>query len=158
VKPLWTPWRMAYIKSNKEMGCIFCQKPQEDKSKENYILHRSRDVYVIMNKYPYNNGHLMIVPYRHVPSLKDLQEEELNELARVVKKCEIALEESLHPDGFNIGINLGKAAGAGFAEHIHVHIVPRYFGDTNFMAAIGETKTIPELLTSTYQKLLPYFK
>ena len=158
MKQLWTPWRMAYIEGNKEKGCIFCQEPQADKDTENYILYRSTWVYVLMNKYPYNNGHLMIAPYRHVPSLRDLREDELAELARVLRKCEIVLEEVFHPAGFNIGINLGKAAGAGFAEHIHVHIVPRYQGDTNFMAVIGETKTIPELLTSTYQKLLSYFK
>ena len=158
MKQLWTPWRMAYIEGDKEEGCIFCQKHQEDNDPGNYILYRSILVYVLMNKYPYNNGHLMVTPYHHIPSLKDLQEDELTELAWVVRKCEIALEEAFHPDGFNMGINLGKAAGAGFAGHIHVHIVPRYHGDTNFMTLIGETKTIPELLTSTYQKLLPYFK
>lgn len=158
MKQLWTPWRMAYIEGDKKKGCIFCEKPQAGNDKENYILCRSTWVFLIMNRYPYNNGHLMIAPYRHLPSLKDLQEEELIGLAAVVKKCEIVLEDAFHPDGFNIGINLGKAAGAGFAEHIHVHIVPRYQGDTNFMAVIGETKTIPELLTSTYHKLLPYFK
>lgn len=158
MKQLWTPWRMAYIEGDKKKGCIFCEKPQAGNDKENFILCRSTWVFVMLNKFPYNNGHLMIAPYRHLPSLKDLQEEELTGLAAVVKKCEIVLEDAFHPAGFNIGINLGKAAGAGFAEHIHVHIVPRYHGDTNFMAVIGETKTIPELLTSTYQKLLPYFK
>jgi ATP adenylyltransferase len=99
----------------------------------------------------------MIAPYRHIASLKDLREEELAELGQVVRKCQIVLEDLFHPEGFNIGINLGKVAGAGFAEHIHVHIVPRYSGDTNFMAVIGNTKTIPELLDHTYQKLLPLF-
>jgi len=158
MKQLWTPWRMQYIQGSKELGCIFCQKPAEDRDEENLILYRTERVFVIMNRYPYNNGHLMIAPYRHIGSLSGLTVEELKDLGMALQRSEKALGALFHPEGYNIGINVGKVAGAGFADHLHVHIVPRYSGDTNFMAVIADTKTIPELLPTTYQRLLPYFQ
>jgi ATP adenylyltransferase len=156
MKVLWAPWRMEYIVSAKEKECIFCLKPNEQKDRENLILYRTRKVFVVMNKYPYNNGHLMVVPYQHKSSLSGLDDETLLELMKTVQfatECLVAF----HPEGFNIGINIGKAAGAGIEEHIHVHIVPRWGGDTNFMTVTGETRVIPDHIAATYDQLYPIF-
>jgi len=151
---LWAPWRMEYILGEKEEGCIFCDKPKENEDAENYILHRGEKNFVILNRYPYNPGHLMVAPYSHVASLDKLSNEELLDHFRLVDRCVAILGEVLSPSGFNIGINLSKVAGAGVEGHIHTHIVPRWEGDTNFMPVISDTRVIPETLAETYAKLV----
>ncbi|HID61887.1 MAG TPA: HIT domain-containing protein, partial [Anaerolineae bacterium] len=126
MKRLWSPWRMKYIISKKGEGCIFCDKIAENNDEANYILHRGKTCYVMLNLYPYNNGHLMVSPYRHVPSPEQLAEEELTEMMLMVNRSLRALRRAMRPDGFNIGVNIGKAAGAGIEEHVHIHIVPRW--------------------------------
>jgi ATP adenylyltransferase len=155
---LWAPWRMDYISNGKQKGCIFCEKPKEKKDKKNLILYRGKYACVMMNKFPYNNGHLMVFPKRHCPDLEDLEVREFQELFVLLKTSTRVLKDRLHPQGFNIGMNIGKVGGAGFDEHIHFHIVPRWTGDTNFMPVIGETKTVPEYLEKTYQKLYSAFR
>jgi len=154
VKRLWAPWRMEYILGEKAEECLFCAKVKENKDRENLILYRGRTGFIILNAYPYINGHLMIAPYRHVASPEDLDEESLLELMLLVNKSLRLLRRAMSPHGFNIGINLGKAAGAGIEEHVHIHVVPRWEGDTNFMPVFAETRVIPELLEQTYEKLL----
>ncbi|HUW23483.1 MAG TPA: HIT domain-containing protein [bacterium] len=153
MKILWAPWRIKYILGKKE-GCIFCDKVKENKDRENYILLRGKNAFVILNTFPYSNGHLMVAPYKHVPDLDGLEESELAELMRLVKTCTQILKKALKPEGFNIGANLGKASGAGVEGHIHIHIVPRWEGDTSFISTVGDTKIIPESLDDTYGKLL----
>ncbi len=135
-------------------GCLFCKFWKAGNDRENYILARGKRCFLILNTFPYSNGHLMVVPSRHVSSLDGLEEKELLELMVLTKKGTKLLEEVMHPQGFNIGMNLGKVAGAGVKDHLHLHLVPRWEGDTNFMPIISETKVIPELLRDTYQKLL----
>jgi len=150
---LWSPWRMEYIVSRKGEGCIFCDKMADSDDQANYILHRGETCYVMLNLYPYNNGHLMVSPYRHVPSLEQLEQNELTEMMLLVNRSLKALREAMYPNGFNIGINIGKAAGAGIEGHVHIHVVPRWHGDTNFMPTLSRTRVIPELLEETYRKL-----
>lgn len=158
MKRLWAPWRMQYIKNAKEGGCIFCDKPKEDEDKKNYILYRSTHSFVMLNAYPYNNGHLMVSPYAHADSLDKLSDDVLLDLFKVTKFSSSRLKEAFSPDGFNIGMNLGKTAGAGIDDHLHIHIVPRWNGDTSYMSVISETRVLPEHLMDTYEKLLPYFR
>jgi ATP adenylyltransferase len=153
MKRLWSPWRMAYIISKKGKECIFCEKIADKDDRDNYILYRGKKCYVMLNLYPYNNGHLMISPYQHVPSPEQLEEDVLTEMMLMVNRSLGALRRALHPDGFNIGINIGKAAGAGIEGHVHIHIVPRWEADTNFMPVLSHTRVIPELLDETYRKL-----
>lgn len=159
MKQLWAPWRMPYIEGSEPIpGCLFCTKARSDDEKSDLILYRDRTGFVMMNLYPYNSGHVMAVPYAHVPSLADLEEEAgagLFSLAQVSIRC---LTEILHPDGFNLGINQGDIAGAGVADHVHLHIVPRWAGDTNFMPVLADAKVMPELLTATWEKLRPAFE
>lgn len=155
---LWSPWRMQYVVGEKPEGCVFCRAPQEDQDTENLILLRGRHCYVMMNRYPYNNGHLMIIPYAHVDSPLKMNPDELMELMQLVNVCLEVLQEAAHPDGFNIGMNLGAAAGAGIKDHVHMHIVPRWMGDTNFMPVLGETRVIIEALEQSYAKLKPLFE
>jgi len=150
---LWAPWRMEYILSEKEGGCIFCEKAQQDKDRENLILHRGNHHFIIMNAYPYNNGHMMVVPYRHTSSLSGWNDSEMCELFELADLAVELLKTTMNPNGFNVGINMGECAGAGIADHIHLHVVPRWSGDTNFMPVLGETRVIPEHITSTYDKL-----
>jgi ATP adenylyltransferase len=152
MKYLWAPWRMAYILGKKNRECFFCNYLGKKKSRKSLILAQGEHVFVIMNKYPYNNGHLMVVPKRHCIDLEQLNDHELKELFGLLKISLKVLKSSLRPHGFNIGINIGKVSGAG-ENHLHIHIVPRWAGDTNFMPVIGETKTISEYLEKTYQKL-----
>jgi ATP adenylyltransferase len=161
---LWSPWRYAYIKSDKtdsaadNGGCVFCGILNNSKSdKENFILHRGEFNFIILNIYPYISGHLMVVPYTHLADLDKAEKKVTDELMDLIKQCQTALREVYQPDGFNLGMNLGKAAGAGVAEHFHLHILPRWIGDSNFMTAIGETRTIPEDLRTTYDKLKTKF-
>lgn len=156
---LWAPWRMAYIDPSgaKEQGCIFCVKPQEDRDEENLILYRGERCFVLMNLFPYNNGHLMIAPYAHVPDIERLDAETLTEIMLTAQKSLAALRAALRPDGFNMGINQGTVAGAGIADHVHFHVVPRWNGDTNFMPVLADTKVMPDYLRNTYRQLKPHF-
>jgi ATP adenylyltransferase len=149
---LWAPWRMEYISGKKKRGCFFCKELKEKKSKERLILYQGEDVFVVMNKYPYTSGHLMVVPIRHCLNLEQLDNDELKELFDLLKASVRVLKASFHPDGFNIGMNIGRTGGAG-EDHLHLHIVPRWAGDTNFRPVIGKTKVISEYLEETYEKL-----
>jgi len=153
---IWAPWRIKYIrmaKEGKEEGCILCDKPKENKDAPNYILHRGQKNFVILNSYPYNPGHLMIAPYRHVANLEELSNEELHEHYEMVSQSIKVLKKAFKPAGFNVGMNLGRVAGAGIDDHIHTHIVPRWSGDSNFMPVIADVRVIPEALAETYDKL-----
>jgi len=150
---LWAPWRMKYIESPKRDTCIFCVGENEEKDRENLILYRGSKSFIIMNRYPYNTGHVMIAPYKHIGDLTLLTDEELLDLMRNVNLSIKILKEALKPEGFNIGINIGKVAGAGIEDHVHIHVVPRWLGDTNFMPVISQIKVMPELLETTYNKL-----
>jgi ATP adenylyltransferase len=157
MKTLWAPWRIQYILSKKEPQCIFCKYPKEDKDRENLILHRREHTYVIMNRYPYNNGHLMIVPYFHTSTFDGLSDEVLKEMMTLTKYSVDCLTKAFRPEGFNIGINIGKVAGAGIEEHLHIHIVPRWAGDVSFMTILDDVRVIPEHIIETYDKLYPVF-
>lgn len=150
---IWAPWRIEYIAMEKPEGCILCQKPKEDNDASNYILYRGDSNFIILNSYPYNPGHLMVAPYRHIASLEELTTEELNEHFEIVSRSVAVLRQSLKPGGFNLGMNLGTVAGAGISDHIHTHIVPRWLGDTNFMPVISSTRVIPEALAEMYSQL-----
>lgn len=150
---LYSPWRLNYILGKKEKRCIFCLEASEKNDRKHLILHRSKHSFVILNMFPYNNGHLMVVPNKHVSSLTHLYDEELTDLFGLVKTCEQVLDQVYSPDGMNIGMNLGSAGGAGIEAHIHVHIVPRWNGDANFMTAINGTRVIPESFETAYDKL-----
>jgi ATP adenylyltransferase len=153
---LYAPWRMSYILSEKEKRCIFCLGDQADDEKH-YVLWRGKHTFAIINMFPYNNGHIMVVPYRHVPRLNDLTVEECTDLFQSVRLAERVLEKVYHPGGINIGMNLGRAAGAGIEEHLHVHLVPRWDGDGNFMTVVGGTRVVPEGFESTYRRLKEQF-
>jgi ATP adenylyltransferase len=159
MQQLWAPWRMAYIDQATDKaadeGCIFCSKPQRDPAEDEaqLIVYRGARAFVMMNLYPYNTGHLLIAPYNHTGSLAALDEDTSHELFKLVQRCETACREALNPDGFNIGANLGRVAGAGFPDHVHFHVVPRWNGDTNFMPVIGDVKVMPEFLQQTYEKI-----
>ena len=155
---VWAPWRMAYIMSEKEAGCIFCDKPRQQRDAENYILWRGDTAFVMLNSYPYNNGHLMIIPQAHVASLTQLTPPQANELMALTAISEGILQRALQPHGFNIGLNLGTAAGAGIADHLHMHVVPRWAGDTNYMTVVSNVRVIPQLLDDTYQTLAAHFQ
>lgn len=150
---LWAPWRMKYILQKQEAGCILCQKLKEKDDEVNLLLYRGKKNFIILNAFPYNPGHLLIAPYRHIACLEELTDEELIEHFDIVRKSVKLLTEVLKPAGFNVGLNLGKVAGAGIEDHIHTHIVPRWQGDTSFISVISNTKVIPEALKETYQKL-----
>ena len=153
MKHIWAPWRMEYIQMEKAKGCILCEKPAQDSDAANYILYRGDKNFVIMNTYPYNPGHLMIAPYRHVASLEELSDEELHEHFDIVSRSVKVLKQVFNPGGFNLGINIGKVAGAGIEDHIHTHIVPRWQGDTNCMPVVADVRVVPEALAETYRKL-----
>lgn len=158
MKQLWAPWRIGYIKGEKPPGCIFCDKPKEKKDRANLILAKGKQGFVMMNLYPYNNGHLMVTPYQHTNALEDLSDETLQELMRFTKKSLAALRKAFKPEGINVGLNLGKAAGAGIDDHLHFHVVPRWGGDTNFITVVSGVRVVPEDLGETYRQLKPYFK
>jgi len=145
MKKIWAPWRSKYIYSRKRTGCIFCGKGASNKN-DRHVIDRSKHSFSMLNLYPYNNGHVMIAPYRHVKSLELLSDAEIADLMRLVNKTKIKIDKALKPDGYNIGINLGKIGGAGYAGHVHIHIVPRWAGDTNFMPVLSGTKVVSESL------------
>lgn len=156
---LWAPWRMEYIKTPKTDGakCLFCEKLEQAKDRDNLLLYRSSHSFVAMNLYPYNNGHLMVLPYKHVPTLKGLEDEVLLDFMKTTQLALDVLQEAFRPEGFNVGINYGKVAGAGLGEHVHLHIVPRWAGDASFMTVLGEVRVISEHIMSTYDTLHPIF-
>lgn len=155
---LWAPWRMDYILGPKPDTCVFCLPENRDEDRQRLVLARGRHTFVIMNKFPYNSGHLMVTPFRHASCLTELSPEETLELTRGLTFCTKAMQEAMHPQGINIGLNLGEAAGAGIAAHLHFQMVPRWNGDSSFMAVFGETRVVPQLLLSTYDRLVPFFK
>lgn len=160
MEQLWAPWRMTYLEcKDKNAGdcCVFCIRDRIDEDRQRLVLHRGRHAFVIMNKYPYNNGHLLLAPYRHVPDIIDLTDEEMGEMHQLLRLARNVLQEALNPQGFNIGINLGRIAGAGLADHLHMHIVPRWSGDTNFMPVFAEVRVLPQHLDATYALLAPLF-
>lgn len=158
MKALWAPWRMGYILSNdKDNGCIFCPGKDRRRDKERLILEVGPHSLTLMNRYPYNNGHLLVAPIRHASDLEQLNDKESLALLGMVRRSIEIVKEVMKPEGFNVGLNLGRVAGAGMEEHLHYHIVPRWNGDTNFMTVLGEVRVIPEHLKETYKKLLPYF-
>lgn len=145
---------MSYIQKHKdESGCVFCVAQDVSDGTENLILFRGQRAFVILNRYPYTSGHLMVVPYQHEASLEGLDSETRAELLELANQIMKLLGKEYHPQGFNVGINIGKAAGAGITEHVHLHVVPRWSGDTNFMSSLGETRVLPETLADTYQRL-----
>lgn len=154
---LWSPWRLAYVTGNPgSEGCVFCEAQRNAQS--SLIVFHGPTCFVILNLYPYNNGHLMVIPRRHIASLAEATAEELGEIIALTRRAEIALREAYMPHGFNMGINLGKPAGAGVLDHIHMHIVPRWNGDTNFMTVVGETRVLPEELPRSAEILRPIFE
>ncbi|MFC2046604.1 HIT domain-containing protein [Chloroflexota bacterium] len=150
MKHLWSPWRLEYLTQPRTDGCIFCQAAERDDDREHLVLLRGERVFLILNRYPYNNGHLMAVPYAHVPSLEDLDTETLAEMMHLLNRGLGALRTTMMPDGFNVGANLGSVAGAGIEEHVHLHAVPRWQGDTNFMPVVGDMRVVPQTWEQTY--------
>lgn len=157
---LWAPWRMEFIESarqDKGGPCVFCEIEASKDHKKSLVVHRRKHAYVVLNRYPYNNGHLLVVPERHVAELSDLKSDELLDVMGLLSTSVQVLREKLGADGINCGINLGKAAGAGILHHLHVHVVPRWMGDSNFMPVIADTRAMPEYLEATYDRLLAGF-
>ena len=154
---LWTPWRIKYILGGRSADCMLCQKAQEpeQRDRENYVLYRGRACFVMLNLYPYTNGHLMVAPYCHEANLPRLDDATLNEITALTRAAVAALERDAAPSGFNIGMNVGKFAGAGVTDHVHMNVVPRWEGDVNFMSVLAETRLIPEELDATYDRLRP---
>jgi ATP adenylyltransferase len=156
---LWAPWRLGYIVNNSKDhdNCFLCGSLKQNDDRKNYVLFRGRHSFVILNLYPYNNGHLLVVPYTHVPDMNALSVDELTDLMKSTQLSLNALKQDMNPEGFNVGINIGKVAGAGLPEHMHIQIVPRWSGDTSYLTVFDETRVMPELLEKTYERLRPYF-
>lgn len=157
IERLWAPWRISYISNPKEEGCFFCKYPIENNDRERLILFRGKNVFIIMNFYPYNNGHLMIAPYQHTNEFSDISDETKLDMYNLIDHSMRIIREEMHAEGFNIGTNLGSVAGAGIKDHLHIHVVPRWTGDTNFMPIIGDSKVISEGLEQTWEKLKSKF-
>ena len=156
---LWAPWRSTYMKNKADRSrCIFCDAVSAGRDEETLIVHRAKHNFVILNRYPYTSGHLMVAPYRHVSRLQQVDVETVEEMMRLARASERILEEVYTPQGLNLGMNLGEAAGAGIEQHIHLHVLPRWMGDANFMTSVGETRVLPEDLTKTFGKLEKAFK
>lgn len=152
---LWSPWRIQYVAAEKcGENCIFCNLASENNDRDNLILARSSHSFALLNAYPYTSGHMMIVPFEHVPGLENLDQTTLLDLMLLTNRATAALRRATHPDGFNIGVNVGKTAGAGIPGHIHLHIVPRWIGDSNFMPTIADTRVLPQMLSDTYDNLV----
>ncbi len=157
MKHIFAPWRMQYIKHADDPGCIFCQLPEQNNDQENLIVFRGETVFAIMNRFPYNPGHLMIAPYRHIQRLAQLSPEEALEMMQLAGRLERVLQDIMKPHGFNAGINMGRPAGGGF-EHLHLHIVPRWSGDTNYMPVLSDTKVVSQALDETYREIVEALK
>ena len=156
---LWTPWRFDYITNVDHVHeCVFCAILQECHDGANFVLFRGQNAFVILNLFPYTSGHLLIVANRHISSLSEAGAEELQEMISLGQHCENALRQEYHPNGYNLGFNIGRAAGAGIEHHLHMHVLPRWVGDSNFVSVVGETRVLPEELPATYKRLLPHFQ
>jgi ATP adenylyltransferase len=151
---LWAPWRLEYIRGEKPDQCIFCAAVQSDDDAGHYVLARGDRCFAMLNAYPYTSGHLMVAPYEHVPSLEELGDDTLLEVMTLTRRSLAALREAYGPEGFNIGVNQGKVAGAGVEEHVHLHVVPRWGGDTNFMPVVGGARVLPQSLDDSYAELV----
>ena len=157
---LWSPWRFRYVnQASKAAGCVFCEKIAAEpvRDRENLLLYRGRSNCILLNLYPYTTGHSMVIPYAHLGSLEEVELSALAEMMELARRLQSALRDCYHPEGYNLGMNLGRCAGAGMADHLHLHVLPRWSGDTSFMTVIGETRVQPEDLVTTYEKLAPYF-
>jgi ATP adenylyltransferase len=157
---LWTPWRSQYVASggSNTDDCVFCELQRDPaKDEQNFVLHRAAKTYVVLNLYPYATGHLLVVPYAHLPDLDAIEKATSDEMMDLSKRCQTILRKVYRPDGFNLGINLGTVAGAGVVNHLHIHVLPRWAGDTNFMTTVGDTRVMPEDLRTTFQKLRTQF-
>src|SRR5215831_9027202 len=155
---LFTPWRYAFVTGAHDTStCLFCELPRAGKDEQTLIVHRDKHCFVILNAYPYTSGHVMVVPYQHVDQLQQLALEAAQEMMKLTQKLEGVLRELYHPEGLNLGMNLGKAAGAGVAGHVHLHVLPRWVADANFMSVIGETRVLPEDLATTYRRIKEKF-
>lgn len=155
---IYAPWRAEYIRGPKEQGCVFCRIATEDKDQDNYVLFRGESCYVVLNRYPYTSGHLMIVPYRHQSDLEGLTAEEIAELMRVAQRVVTIQKQEFQTQGFNVGFNLGQPAGAGIEEHLHLHVVPRWVGDSSFVSTIGNSRVLSISMESIYDSLKKHFK
>ncbi|HEV8341409.1 MAG TPA: HIT domain-containing protein [Candidatus Binatia bacterium] len=159
MKQLWAPWRMSYIENGtNEEGCIFCDKPKEADARSNLVLGQTAHTVVMLNKYPYNNGHLLVAPKKHERRLSDLPPNEYEDVCEVLRASVDVLFKILKPNGMNLGMNLGRCAGAGVEDHFHWHVVPRWEGDTNFMPVVGEVRVMPQHLLENYDRLSPFFR
>jgi ATP adenylyltransferase len=154
---LWAPWRLEYIKGPKDGECVFCRAEALGDDESAYIVHRGEHCFVILNAYPYNNGHVMVAPYEHVPTIEDLDDDALLDLMHLSQRSLQAIREAYSPDGFNLGVNQGAVAGAGVADHVHLHVVPRWGADTNFMPVIGSTRVLPQSLDDSWETLSKLF-
>ena len=155
---LWTPWRYQYIASLKNPSrCVFCIETSGEYDERDFVVFRGKSSFVILNIFPYTTGHLLVAPYTHTADFQKCTAEESWEMLDLVKRCQLALEQTYRPDGFNVGMNLGRCAGAGVEHHLHMHVVPRWIGDSNFMTIVGETRVLPENLETTFAKLRPFF-
>ena len=153
MEQLWAPWRIRYILGEKESGCFFCKKSQESDDAKNHVLIRDRTCFALMNTYPYNAGHIMVAPYKHTGDIDELGEKEMADLTALVVRCKQLLGRTVKPTGFNIGLNLGRSAGAGVLDHVHWHVVPRWEGDTNFMPVTADTRVMPQALDELFAEL-----
>ena len=159
MKHLWSPWRMKYIESDqKHDGCVFCDAQAKVDGAENLIAFRGKNAYVILNRFPYTSGHLMVIPFEHKPNLEELDAETRAEMMELASRCMSVLRNIYKPQGFNMGANIGEVAGAGVKGHVHIHIVPRWAGDTNFMSSVGETRVLPEALENTFKRVREAFE
>ena len=159
METLWTPWRSTYLKTKGESGsCIFCKAAAGDKDEESLVVHRAEHCFVILNRYPYTSGHVMIAPYAHVSRLTAIPDAAAFEMMHLMRQAQAVIERTYQPGGLNLGMNLGEAAGAGIEQHIHMHVLPRWRGDANFMTSIGEVRVIPEDLDVTYQRIRSAFQ
>jgi len=157
---LWSPWRFRYVSQvNATEGCVFCEKSAADPSRDraNLLLYRGRGNFILVNLFPYTTGHSMVIPYAHVAGLEEVEPATLVEMMELARRLEAALRDCYHPEGYNLGINMGKCAGAGVEDHLHLHLLPRWTGDSNFMTTVGETRVLPEDLLTTYDKLAAHF-
>ena len=153
---IWAPWRLAYVKDaskDEDAGCIFCTKPAEEDDQANLIVHRGERCFVILNKFPYTNGHLMVAPYEHLPTLPELDADTTAEMMALAQRAMVVLDEAYGPQGYNAGLNQGRVAGAGFEGHIHLHVVPRWAGDTNYMPVLSDTRVMPQSLEESWDAL-----
>lgn len=156
---LWSPWRMEYIMSEKDEGqCTFCKEAAKPDGPENLVVYRGKRVFLILNRFPYTNGHIMVVPFEHCSSIEKLDSETMTEMMEMTSRSLGVLRSVYRPEGYNIGMNIGEAAGAGIADHVHIHVVPRWGGDTNFMSTLAGTRVLPEALEDTFERVKKAWK